>query len=146
MAECSVQKWHSRASWAIQWTLTHIRNHCYCKTLLSMLFYSLFFWPVFDDVFLSKKQNHPLVLLTSLTSGLSRLHCLLPLGIVNQTQLMRLQAHTNPYVNKWQMQNWRIPEWKSYLPAFKLIRLPWIGSKLCFLTPVLLKGKIILTT
>ena len=68
---------------AVQMDLTQVGSHCYCKTLLPMLFYSSFFWPAVDDLFLSKNQNHPLVLLTSLTSGLSGLHYLLPLGTVN---------------------------------------------------------------
>lgn len=90
---------------ATQMDLTHIRSHCYCKILLSMLFYSFFyssiFWPASDDLFFSKNQNYPLVLPTSLASGLSGLHYLLSLGIANKTQLMRLQAHINPDVNQW---------------------------------------------
>lgn len=89
---------------ATQMDLKHVRSHCYCKTLLSMLFYSFFyssiFWPASDDLFFSKNQNHPLVLLTSLASGLSGFHYLLSLGIVNNTQPMRPQAHINPDVNQ----------------------------------------------
>lgn len=142
-----INEWHWRASWRIQGytngsdMLEDIATVKHFSLCFSINNFSCLLFMISSSV---KKQNPPLVLFTRLTSGLPGLHYLFPLGIVNYTQLMRLQAHTIPDVNQWQVQNWNISEWKSYLSAFKLIGLPWIGSKLCFLNPVLLKGKIIL--
>lgn len=74
---------------AIQMDLTYVRITATVKHISLCFSIVHFFWPAFDDLFLSKNQNHPLVL-TSPISGLSRLHYLLPLGTVNQSQLMRL--------------------------------------------------------